>query len=161
MVEIVTFARNEIMCCILHISGVNFNVDAFIAKSNVRPYKVFYKGEPRLKTKPYGQKMERSGLSILVSKADFDNMERQVKDATSYLKRNKQKLMHIARTKGIQYATLDFGIDCQINGEKQLVQSEVLPSKLLQLAGNLKLSIELSLYARNMQELMERIHDQE
>jgi hypothetical protein len=56
---------------------------------------------------------------------------------------------------------LDFGIDCQIDGEKQLVQSEVLPSKILQLAGNLGLSIELSLYARNMHELMERIHDRE
>jgi hypothetical protein len=61
-----------------------------------------------------------------------------------------------AHTKGIELAILDFGIDCQIDGKDHLMQSEVLPSSLLLLAGNLGLSIELSFYSPNMQEVLEK-----
>ena len=144
------------MSCILHLSGKNFDVDAFIAKSKLRPYKVFYKGKPKLKSKPDGRKAEHTGCAILVSDADFDNIEGQIKDAISYLKRNNKKLLVLTKTKGIKFATLDFGIDARIDGKEHLTQSETFPSKLLQLAGNLGLSIEISLYSPNMQEVLEK-----
>jgi hypothetical protein len=45
---------------------------------------------------------------------------------------------------------LDFGIDLRIDGEKKLFQSEKFPSKLLKLAGDLGLEIELSIYPTDM-----------
>jgi hypothetical protein len=131
-------------------------VDAFIAQSKLRTYKIFYKGQPRLRSKPDGRKSGRTGCTILVSKADFDNLEGQIKDVISYLKRNNKKLLLLTKTKGIELATLDFGIDARTDGKDHLMQSETFPSELLRLAGNLGLSIEISLYSPNMQEVLEK-----
>src|ERR1700733_2631992 len=106
------------MSCILHITGVKFDVDAFIGKSKLRPYKVFYKGESRFKSKPNGTKLAHSGLAIEVSKADMGDLKTQVKDAIRFLARNREKLRHISKFQGIQYAILDFGIDQKIDGDK-------------------------------------------
>jgi len=143
------------MSCILHISGVKFDVDSFVVKSKVRPYKVFYKEEARLKTKPDGAKSTRSGLAIEVSKADMDDVKGQIKDAVRFLTRNRAKLQSIPKTNGIQHAILDFGIDQKIDGDEHLTESHLLPNKLLQLAGEFGLSIQLSFYAENMQTVLE------
>lgn len=144
------------MSCILHITGVNFDVDAFIAQSKVRPYKIFYKGEARFKTKPDGAKLERSGLSIEVSKADMDDAKGQIKDAINFLSRNRKKLDYISKIKGVQHAILDFGIVQKIDRDKHLMESHLLPNRLLQLAGEVGLSIELTFYAENMQTVLEQ-----
>lgn len=52
------------MSCILSIVGEDLDVDGFIQKSNLEPYKKFYKGDPRIKSKPDGKKHSFSGLSI-------------------------------------------------------------------------------------------------
>jgi hypothetical protein len=143
------------MSCVLHISGVKFDVDSFVVKSKVRPYKVFYKGEARFKTKPDGAKSARSGLAIELSKADMDDVKGQIKDAIRFLTRSRAKLGFIPKTNGIQHAILDFGIDRKIDRDEHLMESHLLPSKLLQLAGEFGLSIQLSFYAENMQAVLE------
>ena len=144
------------MSCILHITGVRFDVDAFVAQSKVRPYKIFYKGEARFKTKPDGAKLEHSGLSIEVSKADMDDAKGQIKDAINFLSRNRKKLDYISKIKGVQHAILDFGIVRKVDGDKHLMESHLLPNRLLQLAGEVGLSIELTFYAENMQTVLEQ-----
>jgi hypothetical protein len=143
------------MSCILTIRGKSFDVDAFIDKSKLRPYKKSYKGQPRLKTKPNSDKLSYSHLSIETSKADFDNLDKQIADTIRYLKRNKDKLAHINTTKGIDHAVLDFGIDLRIDRKNVLCQSDKFPSKLLKLAGDLGLDIELSIYPVDMQTILE------
>lgn len=144
------------MSCILTIGGRNFDVDKFIVKSELRPYRKSYKGQPRFNTKPDGEKLAHSSIYIEASKADFDNLKKQIADTIRYLKRNKNKLAHIGLTKGIEYAVLDFGIDLRIDRKKVLTQSDTFPSELLKLAGDLGLDIELSIYPVDLQTIVER-----
>lgn len=146
------------MSCILTIGGQNFDVDNFVETTKLRPYRKSYKGQPKFKTKPDGEKLTRSSISIQTSKADFNNLKKQIADTIRYLKRNKEKLSLIGATKGIEYAVLDFGIDLRIDRKKVLTQSDTFPSELLKLAGDLNLDIELSIYPVNMQTILERRH---
>ena len=97
-------------------------------------------------------------MSIETSKADFDNLKKQIADTIRYLKRNKDKLTHIALTKGIDDAVLDFGIDLRIDNKKVGCQSDKFPSELLKLAGDLGIDIEFSIYPVDMQTVLEKQH---
>ena len=92
------------MRCISTIRGRKFNVDEFIDTTKLVPYRRSYKGQPKFKTKPNRRKLAHSSLSIEASKADFDNFKKQVADTTLFLKKNKDKLAHVAATRGIDYA---------------------------------------------------------
>ena len=70
------------MSCILTIRGQNLDIDAFIAKSKLKPYKLNYKGEPKLRSKPNGDKLSLSLLSIETSSADFKNLKKQIADTS-------------------------------------------------------------------------------
>lgn len=144
------------MSCILTISGRKLDIDAFIDKSKLRPYRKSYKGQPKFKTKPNGEKLSHSSLSIETSKADFNNLDKQIADTVRYLKRNKEKLINIALTKKIDYAGLDFAIDLRIDRKRVLYQSDKFPSNLLKLSGALGLDITLSIYPVDMQSILER-----
>ena len=134
------------MSCILRIIGANLDIDYFITNSGLNPYKKSYKGQPKLTTKPEGEKLSFSGLSIETSASDFDDLKKQIEDTITYLEQNQAKLKFINSTKEIEYAILDFGVDLRIDGEKNLFKFEKFPSKLLKLAGDLGLDIELSIY---------------
>ena len=131
------------MPCILRIVGENFDVDSFVKKSNITPYKIFHKGDPRLKTKPDGAKIERTGCSIEVSKVDFDNLDQQINAAIIYLNKNQDKLQWINKTPEIQYAVLDFGLNYDLD---KFVQSHYLPNEFLKLVSQLGIGIEISIY---------------
>ena len=146
------------MSCILNIAGKNFDVDAFVDKSKLRPYRKSYKGQPKFKTKPEGEKLTRSSMSIETSKAEFGNFKKQIDDTIRFLKRNKDKLAHVTLTKEIEYAVLNFGIDLRIDKKKVLTQSDTFPSELLKLAGDFGLDIELSIYPVDMQTILEKQH---
>jgi hypothetical protein len=51
---------------------------------------------------------------------------------------------------------LNFGIDLRIDKEIVLTQSDTFPNKLLKLAGDLGLDIELSIYPVDIQTILER-----
>ena len=70
------------MACILSIRGGNLNVEEFVQKTGLHPYKKFDKGEPRIHTKPEGKKHSSSGLSIEASGAGFNQLDRQIKETT-------------------------------------------------------------------------------
>jgi len=134
------------MSCYLYITGTKFDIDAFITKSKLSYSSKRYKGQPKFETKPTGEKLLRSSLSMQTSSADFNDLEKQIKDTIAYLKRNYEKLDHISSTKEIQWAVLNFGIDLRIDKKNVFSQSDMFPNKLLKLAGNLGLDIELSIY---------------
>jgi hypothetical protein len=144
------------MSCILTIGGKNFDIDDFVGKTKLRPYRKSYKGQPKLKTKPDEDRLTHSSISIETSKADFDNLKKQIADTIRYLKRNKDKLVKITSTRGIDYAFLDFGIDLRIDKKKVLTQSDTFPSELLKLAGDLGVDIELSIYPVDMEAVLEK-----
>jgi hypothetical protein len=144
------------MSCILNIGGRNFDIDDFVAKSELRPNRKGYKGQPMFKTKPEGERLAHSSISIEISKAGFDNLKKQIAETIRYLKRHKNKLSHVSATKGIDYAVLDFGVDLRIDRKKVLTQSETFPRELLKLAGDIGIDIELSIYPVDMETILEK-----
>jgi hypothetical protein len=114
------------MPCNLVILGENLDIDTFLSKSKLRGFTKIYKGEPRFKSKPDGRKVEHSRIAIQTSDADFDELDRQIKETIRYLKRNKDKLSHIKQVKEIDLALLDFGINLRIDKKKVLLQSDRL-----------------------------------
>jgi hypothetical protein len=131
------------MPCILRIAGENFDVDQFVKKSDLAPYKIFYKGDAKYVTKPEGKKIERSGCAIEISKVNFENFSEQLNDALTYLSQNIEKLQWINKTPEIQYAVLDFGLNYDSD---KFIQSHYLPNEFLKLASHLGIGIEISVY---------------
>lgn len=71
----------------------------------------YVRGEARLpRSKPNGKKNATSGVNIEVSAADFTNLKRQIRDAVSFLNRNRFVLRRLARIHGVEELTLDFGV---------------------------------------------------
>ena len=144
------------MPCNLTILGEKLDVDELISKSKLRGYTKHYIGQPMFKSKPNGKKLIHSGIGTQTSKADFDNLDKQIKDTIKYLKTHAEKLSIIKQTKEIDFAVLDFGINLRIDKKKILLQSDRFPSELLKLAGDLGLDIELSVYAIEIQDILEK-----
>ncbi|MCQ6960362.1 hypothetical protein [Mucilaginibacter aquariorum] len=138
------------MTCILSIIGENFDVDSFIAQCGVKPYGIFYKDQLIHKDLPKSKKNKFSGCSIGVSSAGFDEFNKQVDDAISYLNLNQKNLKLIPSISEIQFATLNFGIEYDID---KFVQSKYLPNTLLTLCADLGIGIELSIYQQTENEI--------
>jgi len=101
----------------------------------------YIKGEKRYPQSSTSKLNSYSGIGALVSNADFERLDLQIKDAIKYLKKNEINLKKLSelRFKKIQ---IDFGI------EKRDVwaQFDFFPPLLLKLAGNLNIGIEISQY---------------
>ena len=130
------------MSCVLRANGCEFLVDCFLEDSDLVPCKVYHRGEPRSPLSMQGKVHESSGLHIVVSEADFDNMQGQIQDAISFMKHHQAELERLCKFPGVEGSYLDFGI-----AKRDVVaQYDYLPPELLYLAGSLGIGIELSQY---------------
>lgn len=129
------------MSCILRVAGKDLNLKALLG-INIVPDSTWEKGEPRSPSKPDGKKNSDSGANYVVSEADFDEFELQKNDAITFLMDNKNQIQEIMKLPGNDGAVLDFAI----NRRDVFVQYDNFPPKLIRLAGNLNLGIELSQY---------------
>ncbi len=129
------------MSCILRISGTDLNLADLLEISLVTD-SIWEKGTPKISTKPDSKKHTNSGVRYVVSEADFDEFELQKADAIEYLEQNQNKIEEIMNLPGVEGACLDFGI----HWRDVPVQCDNFPPKLIKLAGDLRLAIELSQY---------------
>jgi len=126
------------MSCVFCIRGT-FDPDRFLAESKLEADRIWHQGEEVFK----GRVAKDSGFSVLVSAADMDDLEGQLRDAIAFLLKNEAELQRLRRLAGVSGATLDFGI-----AQRDLYARFIpLPPELVQLAGACGLGIELSLYA--------------
>jgi hypothetical protein len=133
------------MSCLLRVAGRTLDVDAYLSRpAGLSPIAVFRRGEPRFRlTEPKGKKHLRSGLNVVVSDKDDADLGGQVKDALRFLARNGAAIRALARRKGVETASLDFGIERRADA---LVQVDVFPAELALQAGKLGLSLQMSHY---------------
>ena len=124
--------------CVLHVRGDDFDVDAFLTQSTLRPYQIHRRGEPR---RYHGGNHSDSGFSLDVSEADGD-LAAQVEDAIRLLREWEPELQHLQTFGGVSDARLDFGYFRR----DAAVQCDFLPASLLAVAGRCGIGIELSLY---------------
>jgi hypothetical protein len=128
---------------VLRAIGRDFDVDAFLTGSRLKPCRVFRRGEPRFSgSQPRGPTLEESGLNVVVSDADFDEFLKQVADATAFLVAEAEEIRRLRTFPGVDDVTLDFGIERR----DVVVQSDHFPADLIRAAGALGLGIELSQY---------------
>jgi len=141
------------MSCVLRITGADFDVDAFIDKIGMPVYAKTYKGEPIYKSSSKVATM--SSTRIIVSEADFDDPEQQIDEAVKFLVKHKDNLKFIATTKEIEFATIDFGINSNLDDD-HLIQSIYFTQPLIKVCAELKITIELSIYKPDIQVVLEK-----
>lgn len=83
-----------------------------------------------------------SECSFVVSEADMDQFDKQVKDATTYVKRNQRYIRKMVRFRGVKGVVLDFGIELR----NVMIHSDFLPPKFLQAIAKSGVTVELSHY---------------
>lgn len=132
--------------CILRCFGEDLDPDAFLETSDLIPYSISRKGEPRLESEPEGKLMEYSLVQFDVSQAEWEDFPAQEKDAVQFLRTHYSELRRLARFPGIELRVLDFPYYHIIDHETVFRQTDLLSAALVKLAGELGIAIELSLY---------------
>ena len=131
------------MSCLLRVLGEDFNVDRFVEETQIADFRKRYKGD--FVSPSRDKRLEHSSASIIISDADFSNIKTQIEEAEAFLVKHKSNLRNIATTKEIEYATIDFGADSLLpNG---MTKSFYFPISLVSICAELKIGIELSVYA--------------
>ena len=129
------------MSSILRISGESLDIDALLSQYSIPTDCVWKKGEPRVLKREFHSD---SGANFLASDADFDEFDRQVSEATEFLELHAPVIAKIVTFPGVQNAVLDFGVSIY---EGHIAQFSYLPPRLIQLAANAGIGVEISHYA--------------
>ena len=131
------------MSAVLRAYGSSFDVDAFLTGCTLPVCAVKRRGEPVFPaSQPNGRRHDRSGVHISVSDADFDEPGGQIAESIVFLRTEAEQIRRLCEWPGVNGVTLDFGIARR----DAAVQCDHFPAELVELAGSLGLSIELSQY---------------
>lgn len=130
------------MSAVLRAYGTSFDVDAFLVECTLPVCTVKRRGEPVRLSQPNGCRLERSGIHVPASDADFGEFPRQIEEATAFLRANAEQIRRLCEFPGVEGVTLGFGIARR----DVVVQCDCFPAELVRLAGALGLDIELSQY---------------
>ena len=126
--------------CMLRVSGSTAKVRKFLAASSIQPVRVCWKGEPSI-LKSRGP-IETSGFNIELSRAE--GLSAQSTQAAKFIRKHKNDILLI-KSLGFSSATIDFGL-YDLATEDRPWPSYRLPTAIIQLAGDLGCSVELSFY---------------
>ena len=130
--------------CVLRVYGKNFAVTQFLKDSGFKPHIIRQRGE--LKTVGGKIKNKDSGFNVIVSNASGERIEKQFKDALSFLKKHNAEFERLKQFAGVEFTCLDFGINLRIGYDDSFWPALRVPTTLMQMAGNLGLDLEFSLY---------------
>jgi hypothetical protein len=78
--------------CVLRVSGKEFDPEAFLGTSALKPCAVFKAGEPQMPFKPDGHVHTASGFSVAVSNAGLRELREQISDACLFLEQHANEL---------------------------------------------------------------------
>jgi hypothetical protein len=127
--------------CFLKAFSQTTSFGDFAKYTTLPVYSIHDKGEPRSADSTH--KVNR--ISFDVSKKDWNDFQGQILDATEFLERYFEELKVFIEQHDIDEILLDFPIYSRL-GENIANQNDRLPAKLLRLAGNLNIDIEISTY---------------
>ena len=124
--------------CVLRVSGSTAKVRQFLARSGLKPIRVFWKGE----TRAGGRVTQQSGFNIELSAAQ--GLPAQARQAVRFARRHQAELSLIPEL-GFRAVSIDFGLYERAT-EEQPWPSYSGPTAVAQLAAELGAVIELSFY---------------
>jgi len=129
------------MSCVLRVAGELLDLDKMLTAIQIRPYRVWRKGEPdRLGKRVHAN----SGACFTVSDAAIEDCLEKFREAYAFLEENLQDATKIGSFPGVDSACLDFGVGLS---PEQFSQSCTLTLDLLRLAVLASLEIEFTQYA--------------
>jgi len=128
---------------VLRAYGDNFDVDAFLETSDIEPCLICHTEDKRGKGK-----WETNGFNAVFTEAEFDDIETQINDAIAFLQKHESELKRLVSYSGVERVWLDFALEQR----DAFVFFDTLPAKLLALAGNLGIDIEMSYYPPSKKE---------
>lgn len=129
------------MPCVLHFLGDALESSELARLAPVEPCAVFRKGEARSQ-RPAARPSQTSGVSLLVSEADFDQLDQQQDKALEFLATHREALARMRAFPGVEEASLDFGTEMR----NVIVQSDSFPPELLAHLAQLRARLVLSQY---------------
>ena len=132
--------------CVLRVSGKDFDPEAFLGTSALKPYAVFKAGEPRIPFGPDGRVHTTSGFNVAVSDAGLAKLTEQISDACVFLERHADELRALSLLEAVEDVTIDFPISLRVGTNSVVAQFDYFPPALLKAAGNLGIGLELSTY---------------
>lgn len=131
------------MSCVLRATGTDFDVDAFLEKSELKPLIVHHRGQPRFAVPNTAcRPEERSGMNLSVSTRAFSDLIGQIEDAIQFLSTNHDELRRLREFHGVEQMLLDFPLE----DRDAMVQRDTFPARLLLLLGTLKIDLAISRY---------------
>lgn len=135
------------MSCVLRAGGELFDVDLYLSSSTLTACAIFHKGEPQSSLPGVKVRLsEKSGINVDVSDKDFADLDGQITDAMAFLRSNLAELQRLAVFPGVDGVLIDFAVEAK----DTFTQSYIFPAELLKLAGDLGISIEVSLYPESL-----------
>jgi hypothetical protein len=142
------------MSCVLNILGEDLDIDRFVEESGIHVFEKKYKGDIIPGHPSHIRKRKWSSLTLVISEAGFDDAALQIENTISFLESNKDKLKLIPTFKGIDSASINLGIDAVIDNYT-LAQHLLLPIKLICICASLHIEIELSIYSKDMNRVVD------
>jgi len=131
--------------CIFHVSSNQHSFkDFLVANADLPVYQQHEKGE-KISNTSDGSVYEDFGFSCEVSDREWDDVDGQIVDMVSFLEVYAPYLKKLQTTHQIDDWRFDLPYECRLD-ENVFTQIEYLPPKLLLLAGQLGIGIELSQY---------------
>lgn len=111
-------------------------------KSSLQPDTVYEKGDPIASGKKNGSQRPSSGFTVVVSQADFSDLEEQIREAILFLDEYEEELRGLGSFKGVEAVFLDFGVQWR----EASVQTDAFPSDLLWRSGALDIWLAVTHY---------------
>jgi hypothetical protein len=124
---------------VLRVSGSKAGVTRFLETSRWKPITVFWKGKPR--SEHSTRLSEINGFNCSVSDADGSRLVAQIRDANTFLKRQRSELTRLKRLN--LHATLDFSVEANCEDAAKFVRFD---ATLLAELGKLGIDLEISVY---------------
>ena len=129
------------MSCVLHFFGDAADVAELQRLCPTEPCNVFRKGEP-MSNRPNARMARTSGISIVASEAEFDQLELQQAQALAFMRRHHANLQAMRSVQGVELASIDFGITMR----NVFVQGDSFEPDLVAEIASLKMRLVLSQY---------------
>jgi hypothetical protein len=129
------------MSCVLHFFGDAADVAELERLCPTETCNVFRKGQAK-SDRPNARLARTSGISVVASEAEFEDLEQQQADALAFMKRHHAALQAMRSVQGVETASIDFAITMR----NVFVQGDSFEPDLLVEIANLGMRLVLSQY---------------
>ena len=129
------------MACVLHFFGADAHVDELLRLAPAPTCAVYRKGKPS-SDRPAARLAATSGVSMVASDTDFDDLDEQQAQALTFLRQHHLALAAMRDVPGLEVASIDFGISMR----NVVMQSDTFDADLLVEIARLRMRMVLSQY---------------